>query len=95
MAIGGGILPSTGSSQFTELTYVTRRAFIPKMVVQIYNSTPLMAALIANSQTATGGVSSVTVPVQGAQFVNASGRITAAPSSSRPSSRVLTTLSSP
>jgi hypothetical protein len=30
-----------------------------------------MAALIANSQTATGGVSSVTVPVQGAQFVNA------------------------
>jgi hypothetical protein len=41
------------------------------MVVQIYNSTPLMAALIANSQTATGGVSSVTVPVQGAQFVNA------------------------
>jgi hypothetical protein len=71
MAIGGGILPATGSNQFTELTYVTRRAFIPKMVVQIYNSTPLMAALIANSQTATGGVSSVTVPVQGAQFVNA------------------------
>jgi len=71
MAIGGGILPTTGSNQFTELTYVTRRAFIPKMVVQIYNSTPLMAALIANSQTATGGVSSVTVPVQGAQFVNA------------------------
>ena len=71
MAIGGGILPTTGSNQFTELTYVTRRAFIPKMVVQIYNSTPLMASLIANSQTATGGVSSVTVPVQGAQFVNA------------------------
>ena len=71
MAIGGGILPATSSNQFTELTYVTRRAFIPKMVVQIYNTTPLMAALIANSQTATGGVSSVTVPVQGAQFVNA------------------------
>jgi hypothetical protein len=30
-----------------------------------------MAALIANSQTASGGVSSVTVPVQGSQFVNA------------------------
>ena len=71
MPIGGGILPATGSTQYTELTYVTRRAFIPKMVVQIYNSTPLMAALIANSQQATGGVSSVTVPVQGAQFVNA------------------------
>jgi len=71
MPIGGGIIPATGSQQYTELTYVTRRAFIPKMVVQIYNSTPLMAALIANSQTASGGVSSVTVPVQGSQFVNA------------------------
>ncbi len=71
MAIGGGILPATGSNQLTELTYVTRRAFIPKLVVQLYNSTPLMAALIANSQQASGGVSSVVVPVQGAQFVNA------------------------
>lgn len=71
MPIGGGILPATGSTQYTELTYVTRRAFIPKLVVQLYNSTPLLAALIANSQSASGGVSSVTVPVQGAQFVNA------------------------
>jgi hypothetical protein len=71
MPIGGGIIPASGSSQYTELTYVTRRAFIPKLVVQLYNSTPLMAALIANSQSASGGVSSVTVPVQGAQFVNA------------------------
>ena len=71
MPIGGGILPASGSTQFTELTYVTLRAFIPKLVVQLYNSTPLMAALIANSQSASGGVSSVTVPVQGSQFVNA------------------------
>jgi hypothetical protein len=71
MPIGGGIVPATGSSQYNELTYVTRRAFIPKLVVQLYNSTPLMAALIANSQQASGGVSSVTVPVQGSQFVNA------------------------
>ena len=71
MPIGGGIIPATGTSQFNELTYVTRRAFIPKMVVQLYNSTPLMAALIANSQQASGGVSSVTVPVQGSSFVNA------------------------
>jgi hypothetical protein len=71
MPIGGGILPATGSTQYAELTYVTRRAFIPKLVVQLYNSTPLLAALIANSQQASGGVSSVTVPVQGAQFVNA------------------------
>ena len=71
MPIGGGILPASGTQQYTELSYVTRRAFIPKLVVQIYNSTPLMAALIANSQSASGGVSSVTVPVQGSQFVNA------------------------
>ena len=71
MPIGGGILPATGSAQYTELTYTVRRAFVPKLVVQLYNSTPLMAALIANSQSASGGVSSVTVPVQGSQFVNA------------------------
>ena len=66
--LGQGSIP-TGSIA-NELTAVTRRAFVPKLVVQIYNSTPLLASLIANAQPATGGVSSVTVPVQGAQFVN-------------------------
>jgi hypothetical protein len=65
---GQGIIPSGNIG--TELTYVTRRAFIPKMVVQIYNTSPLFAALLANAQTASGGVSSVTVPVQGQSFVN-------------------------
>jgi len=69
MAIGGGIIPSTGSAQYTELSYVTRRAFIPKLVVQLYNSTPLLAALLSNSQQASGGVSSVTAPVQGSQMI--------------------------
>jgi len=92
MAIGGGILPATGSNQFTELTYVTRRAFIPKLVVQLYNSTPLLAALISNSQQASGGVSSVTVPVQGAQFVTLSGLTTAALLPNRQFNKVLTTL---
>jgi len=66
--LGAGIIPS--GSIANELTYVTRRAFIPKMVVQIYNTSPLLAALLANAQTASGGVSSVTVPVQGQAFVN-------------------------
>jgi hypothetical protein len=65
---GSGIIPS--GSIASELTYVTRRAFIPKMVVQLYNTSPLAAALLANAQTASGGVSSVTVPVQGQNFVN-------------------------
>ncbi len=66
--LGTGIIPS--GSIAAELTAVTRRAFIPKLVVQLYNSTPLLAALIANSQSASGGVSAVSVPVQGASFVN-------------------------
>jgi len=66
---GQGIVPAAGPIA-NELTYVTRRAFIPKMVVQIYQSSPVIAALLANAQTASGGVSSVSVPVQGQAFVN-------------------------
>ena len=62
--LGQGILPAAGAIA-SELTAVTRRAFIPKLVVQTYNSTPLLAMLIANNQSASGGASSVTVPVQG------------------------------
>ncbi len=67
--LGQGIIPGGATGQ--EVQYVTRRAFVPKMVVQIYNSSPLAAAFLGNSQPATGGVSSVTVPVQGQSFVNA------------------------
>ena len=66
--IGTGIVPS--GSVAAELTAVTRRAFVPKLVVQLYNSTPLLAALLSNSQSASGGVSAVSVPVQGASYVN-------------------------
>src|SRR5262245_4835756 len=65
---GSGIVPASGSIA-NELTYVTRRAFIPKMVVQLYNASPTIAALLANAQAASGGVSSVSVPVQGQPFV--------------------------
>jgi hypothetical protein len=69
--LGTGVIPSGGVGSIgQELQYVVRRAFVPKLVVQIYNTSPLAAALIANSQPASGGVSSVTVPAQGAQFVN-------------------------
>lgn len=66
--LGSGIIPSAGAVA-SELTAVTRRAFVPKLVVQLYKSTPLLAALIANAQSASGGVSSVTQPVQGASYV--------------------------
>jgi len=66
--LGQGIIPNTGAVA-SELTALTRRAFIPSMVVQIYQSRPLLACLMAAAKTATGGISSVTVPVQGASYV--------------------------
>lgn len=65
---GQGIMPAAGSIA-NELTYVTRRGFIPTMPVQIYNTSPLIAALFNNSQAASGGVSAISVPVQGQPFV--------------------------
>ena len=43
---------------------------MPKLIVQTRNATPLTAALIGNAKPATGGVSSVTVPMQGGPYVN-------------------------
>lgn len=68
--LNSGIVPAAGAGG-TELTVVTRRAFIPKMIVQINQASPVLAAGLANAQPASGGVSSVTVPVQGAAFVTA------------------------
>jgi len=59
----GGIVPTGAIAN--ELNAITRRGFIPTLVVQIYNSTPTMACLFDNAQTAYGGISSLTVPVQG------------------------------
>ena len=66
--LGSGIIPAAGAVA-SELTAVTRRAFVPKLVVQTYQSTPLLAMLLANNQSASGGASSVTVPVQGTNMV--------------------------
>jgi hypothetical protein len=66
---GTGIVPNQ-TPYGQELSYVTRRGFVPKMVVQIYNASPMFAGLLANAQTALGGVSSVSVPLQGTPFVN-------------------------
>lgn len=61
--LGTGIFPSGAVGN--ELTAVTRRAFIPKLVVQLYKASPLLSALIANAQMASGGAGPVTAPVQG------------------------------
>ena len=67
--VGTGIMPSGAAA--TELTAVTRRAFVPKCIVQIYKARALLSALLANAQTASGGISSVTVPVQGTAMTTA------------------------
>ena len=66
--LGVGIVPSGAIGN--ELVAVTRRAFIPRLVVQIYKATPMLSLLLRNAQRARGGVSQVTVPVQGGSFVN-------------------------
>lgn len=59
-----GIVPA-GVPYGNELSAVTRRGFMPYFVVQIYQSSPVLAAMLANTQKAMGGVSSISVPVQG------------------------------
>jgi hypothetical protein len=68
---GQGILPTSGAVT-SELNAVTRRAFVKRLVVQLYKATPLFALMFRNAQVARGGVSQITVPIQGSQFVNAS-----------------------
>lgn len=64
--LGEGIVPSGAIGN--QLNALTRRAFHLPMVVQIYNSSPLLAALLSNAERASGGVSPITVPVQGASM---------------------------
>src|SRR5574340_639765 len=67
-AVSGGITPSGAIGQ--QLAAITRRAFVPSVFVQVYQSHPLLSLLLQNAQRARGGVSQVTIPVQGASFVS-------------------------
>ena len=66
--VGSGITP--GGQLGAQLAALTRRAFIPSVYVQIYQSHPLLSLFMANSKAARGGVSQITVPVQGSSFVS-------------------------
>lgn len=61
-----GITPGGGAG--AQLQALTRRAVIPTVFCQIYQSHPLLSLLFSNSQRAKGGVSGITIPVQGAPF---------------------------
>src|SRR5690348_8840721 len=65
---GSGVVPPSGAI-YNELTSLTRRAFIPKVFVQLYFATPTLQLLIGNAQKSSGGLSPITVPVQGQSMV--------------------------
>lgn len=65
---GSGIVPSGALG--SQLAAITRRAFIPSVYVQIYQSHPLLSLFMGNAKAARGGVSQITIPVQGSSFVS-------------------------
>ena len=64
---GIGVAPTGGL--YNELTAVTRRAFVPKLFVQIYFASPTLYYLMGGAQRAAGGLNQVTIPMQGQSMV--------------------------
>jgi len=64
---GTGAVPS--GQLYSELTSVTRRAFVPRLFVQLYFATPTFFYMMGNAQKVAGGMSQITAPVQGASMV--------------------------
>jgi len=65
---GIGVAPAAGSL-YTELSAVTRRAFVPRLFVQIYFGAPCLFYMLGNAQRAAGGLNQVTIPLQGNSMV--------------------------
>jgi hypothetical protein len=65
---GIGVAPAAGSL-FTELTAATRRAFVPRLFIQIYFASPSLFYMLGNAQRAAGGLNQVTIPMQGQSMV--------------------------
>ena len=65
---GIGVAPPAGSL-YTELTAATRRAFVPRLFVQIYFGSPSLFYLTGNAQRAAGGLNQITIPMQGQSMV--------------------------
>lgn len=65
--VSGGITPSGAIGN--QLAAITRRAVVPSVYAQIYQSHPLLSLFLSNAQMARGGVSQITIPMQGASFV--------------------------
>jgi hypothetical protein len=64
---GQGAVPT--GSLYNELTAATRRAFVPRLFVQIYFATPTLFYLLGAAQKSAGGLSQITIPIQGQSMV--------------------------
>lgn len=64
---GLGVAPT--GALFNELTVATRRAFVPRLFVQIYFGSPTLFYLWGNAQKAAGGLNQITIPMQGQSMV--------------------------
>lgn len=67
MPAGSGILPS--GALYNQLSYLTRRAYLPYAVSQIYNSSPTICGMLSNADLEAGGVDSFVANVQSGQLV--------------------------
>lgn len=66
--IASGILP--GGATGAQLAALTRRAVIPSVFVQIYQSHPLLSLFLQNAQKAKGGAPQIVIPAQGSAFTS-------------------------
>ena len=65
---GIGAAPAAGSL-YTELASVTRRAFVPRLFVQLYYGSPFLFYMVGNAQKAAGGLNQITIPMQGNSMI--------------------------
>ncbi|MGH9697960.1 MAG: phage major capsid protein [Candidatus Acidiferrales bacterium] len=70
--LGSGIIPGSGAVA-SQLEATIRRAFVKPLVVQWAQATPTLSGMVGNAAMAMGGVSSVTVPVQGTALTTTQG----------------------
>lgn len=64
---GQGAVPT--GSLYLELTSTVRRAFIPRLFVQLYYAAPSLFMMLGGAQKAAGGLSQITIPIQGNSMV--------------------------